>query len=149
METAFADLALIVLIDTFSKRAQNANIDSPTRLIHAIKIIIIADFSMSLDNILAISGASHGEIRLVIFGLLLSVPILMFFSQKIAGFMDKYPLLVYVGAIILSMVAAELICSDRIVGQYISKPLEIIITIAIVVSVFVISKIKFYLIRIR
>lgn len=135
-----------LLIDTFSREAQNANVDSPTRLIHAIKIIIIADFSMSLDNILAISGASHGEIRLVIFGLLLSIPILMFFSQKIAVFMEKYPLLVYVGAIILSWVSAELICSDRIVGQYISK---LVISIAIVVCVFVISKIKFYLIKIR
>lgn len=133
-----------LLIETSSKENKELHVDSPTKLINAIKIIIIADFSMSTDNILAISGASHGDINLLIFGLLFSIPILMFFSQKIANFMDSYPFLVYVGAVILSMVAGEIIFSDKFVAQYVNEPLGLILTVLVTLCILVASKIRVY-----
>jgi len=133
-----------LLIEASSKENKDLHVDSPTRLINAIKIIIIADFSMSTDNILAISGASHGDINLLVFGLLFSIPILMFFSQKIANFMDSYPFLVYIGAVILSMVAGEIIFSDKFVAQYVNEPLSLLLTVLMILCILVASKIKIY-----
>jgi len=135
-----------LLIEASAGENKEARIDSPERLLNAIKIIIIADFSMSMDNILAISSASHGNVNLLIFGLLFSIPILMLFSQKIAHFMDKYPLLIYAGGIILSLVAGEVIFSDKIVAQYIKEPFGLIFTILIVFLVLVLSRIKIRLV---
>lgn len=138
-----------LLIDSSSGEVQGHNIDSPTRLINAIKIIIIADFSMSLDNILAISGASHGNIKMLVFGLIFSIPILMFFSQQIVRLMDKLPFLIYVGVAVLSWVAAEIICTDQMIAQYVKEPFDLILTVAIITGVFIICKIRVLLIRIK
>lgn len=135
-----------LLNESSGKKTKEPELDLPTRLLNAIKLIIIADFSMSTDNILAIGGASHGNVKLLIFGLLFSIPILMFFSQKIASYMDNYPVLVSLGAIVLGMVAGEVIFSDKFVTQHIQEPYNIILTILIVCFVFATSKIKIFFI---
>lgn len=133
-----------LLKENSGKESGEPGMTAPTRLWHAVKLIIIADFSMSTDNILAISAASHGNVKLLIFGLLFSIPILMFFSQKIAAYMDNYPFLVYFGAVLLSLIAGEIIFSDKIVMQYVKEPYDLLLTILIVVFVFAASRIKIY-----
>lgn len=83
-----------------------------TTMGHAIKTIVIADFSMSLDNMLAVGGASHGSLFLLIFGLGLSIPFVVFASNLLSRLMDKYPIIVYFGAAILGKVGGEMIISD-------------------------------------
>ena len=86
----------------------------------AIRIIILADIIMSLDNMLAIAAASHGNLFLLIFGLGLSIPILMVGAAFIAWLMNKYPWLVFLGAAILGWVAGEMLVKDRIVHGWIA-----------------------------
>jgi YjbE family integral membrane protein len=83
----------------------------------AIKTIVIADVVMSLDNVLAVAGASHGDFFLVLFGLMLSIPIIMWGSRIIAVMMNKLPWLVYVGSAILGYTAGQLIMEDPIIHQ--------------------------------
>jgi YjbE family integral membrane protein len=80
---------------------------------HAIWIIAVADFIMSTDNIIAIGGASRGSFGLILFGLGLSIPIIMFCASWIANLMDRYPWLAYVGAGILGWTAGFMIVDDK------------------------------------
>jgi YjbE family integral membrane protein len=78
----------------------------------AIRIIVIADFVMSLDNVLAIGGAAKGDLLLVIFGLMLSIPLLMWGSTIVAKFMNEYPVLIYFGSGVLTFTASTMILED-------------------------------------
>lgn len=82
----------------------------------AVRIIILADVVMSLDNILAVGGASHGNIMLLLFGLALSIPIVLFGSQVLTGMLRRWPALAYIGSGVLAWTAAEMIVHDKKVG---------------------------------
>jgi len=85
----------------------------------AIWIIMIADLTMSTDNILALAGASKGNLFLLLFGLALSIPLVVFGSTLLSRLMDKYPIIIYLGAAVLGKVAAELIFTDPAVEKII------------------------------
>jgi len=89
---------------------------------HAIKIMLIADLSMSLDNVIAVAGASHGNFLLMFFGLGLSIPFVTFTSGLLSMLMDRYPIIIYIGAAILGSVAAEMMIGDRALAGYITFP---------------------------
>ena len=85
------------------------------RLLQAIWYVVFADITMSTDNILAIAGASHGSAELIIFGLALSIPFVVFSSNLLAKLMDRYPIVIYLGAAILGNVGGEMIMRDPFV----------------------------------
>ena len=79
---------------------------------HVFPAIAIADAVMSLDNVLAISAASHGNVWLFIFGLLLSVPLIIFGSQIITGIIDRFPIFIWLGAALLGWIAGSMFVDD-------------------------------------
>ena len=83
----------------------------------AIQTIILADVVMSLDNILAVAGAAHGDIRLLIFGLLLSIPILLFGSELVARLLGRFPAFLYLGVFVLVHAAVAMILHDPTVAR--------------------------------
>ena len=83
----------------------------------AIWIILIADITMSTDNVLAVAACCKGNLFLLIFGLSLSIPFVVFTSNLLAMLMDKYPFLVYVGAAILGRVGGEMVITDSFMIQ--------------------------------
>jgi len=83
-----------------------------TTIWQAIKVIVIADITMSLDNMLAVGGASHGNMFLLLFGLGLSIPFIVFTSNLLSMLMDKYPIIIYAGAAILGKVGGEMMITD-------------------------------------
>ncbi len=83
-----------------------------TTIWQAIKIIVIADITMSLDNMLAVGGASHGNLFLLLFGLGLSIPFIVFTSNLLSMLMDRYPIIIYIGAAILGKVGGEMMVTD-------------------------------------
>ncbi|WP_094547823.1 TerC family protein [Petroclostridium xylanilyticum] len=85
----------------------------------AVYSIIIADITMSLDNVLAIAGAAKGNIGLIIFGLLINIPIIFFGSQFVADLMKKYTFVIYIGGAILAHTAFGMILEDRLIVPYI------------------------------
>jgi len=94
------------------------HIKGSSGLLEAVKIIILADFVMSVDNMLAVAAASHGSFFLLMFGLGLSIPIILFCSALVATMMNKWPWLVIVGAGILGWVSGEMIVADKMIGPY-------------------------------
>jgi YjbE family integral membrane protein len=100
-------------------------------LLEAIWIIIVADVVMSLDNVLAISGAAHGDMTLVIFGVALSIPIVIWGSGLLARLMARLWWIVDVGAAILGWVAGEMILGDRVVQGWLGGHPSPVVTRAV------------------
>lgn len=91
-----------------------------TSVWQAVRIIVVADITMALDNMLAVGGASRGNVFLLLFGLALSVPFIIFTSNLLSTLMDRYPLILYAGAAILGKVAAEMVLTDPSVAARIA-----------------------------
>jgi YjbE family integral membrane protein len=89
-------------------------------ILQAIKLIVIADITMALDNMLAVGGASHGNLFLLLFGLGLSIPFVVFTSNLLSMLMDRYPVIIYVGAAILGKVGGEMIITDPFVEGFLA-----------------------------
>jgi YjbE family integral membrane protein len=90
----------------------------------AIKTIIIADALMGLDNVLAIAGASHGDFSLVVIGLLVSVPIVVWGSTLILRWVDRFPIIITIGAGVLAYTAAKMITDEKFLkGFFEDNPL--------------------------
>lgn len=83
-----------------------------TTIGQAIKLIVIADITMATDNMLAVAGASHGNLFLLLFGLGLSIPFVVLTSNLLSMLMDKYPVIIYLGAAILGKVGGEMLITD-------------------------------------
>lgn len=83
----------------------------------AMWFIVVADVTMSMDNILAVAGIAHGNIYLLIFGLSVSIPMVIFASSIIAKLMDNYPVIIYIGAALLGRVAGQMIMTDAFTVQ--------------------------------
>jgi len=88
------------------------SIESSDSLWRAVRTIAIADAVMSLDNVIAIAAASRGHPELFIFGLLLSIPLIIYGSQIIMDLLTRFPILIWLGAALLGWIAGEMIVSD-------------------------------------
>ncbi|MEH7209971.1 TerC family protein [Priestia megaterium] len=87
-------------------------------LISAIKTIVVADLVMSLDNVVAVAGVAHGNITLIIIGLLVSIPLIVWCSQLLMKIMQKFPIIVYIGSALLAYTAGEMILKDKGLEPY-------------------------------
>ena len=96
----------------------DGKINQSSNLLTAIRTIIIADFVMSLDNALAITAAAKGDIGLVVFGLLLSVPIIIWGSGLILRLMDRFPVIITAGAGLLGWLGGGLMISDKLLVEF-------------------------------
>ena len=91
-------------------------------LLQAMWLIIVADITMSTDNVLAVAGASHGDPFLLFFGLALSIPFVVFTSNLLSTLMDRYPIIIYIGAAVLGKVAGEMIFTDPAMVRWLAFP---------------------------
>lgn len=112
-------IAVKVLADASSEPAPE-----PPRgqLLKAIWFIVVADITMSIDNVLAVAGAARGSVPLIVFGLCVSIPFVVFSSNLIATLMDRYPAVVYLGAAVLGKVGAEMMLTDPYVVKAMHPP---------------------------
>ena len=99
-------------------------------LYDAIRTIIIADFVMSLDNSVAIAAAAKGNMALVIFGLALSVPIIIGGSAIILNLMTRFPIIIMLGGALLGWLAGDLIVHDPLLADYVKTLPEMTLTYA-------------------
>ena len=112
-------IAVKLLLDNTGERLPGKEADG---LWSAVWLILVADITMSLDNVLAVAAASRGSFGLLLFGLGLSIPLVVFTSNLLARLMDRYPIIIYVGSAILGKVGGEMIMTDRLVGEVFSPP---------------------------
>ncbi|TLS38759.1 TerC family protein [Pseudalkalibacillus caeni] len=95
------------------------DVESAPNLWAAVKTIIIADAAMGLDNVIAVAGAAEGHFLLVVIGLLISVPIVIWGSTIILKLMERFPVIIYIGAGILAWTASKMILHEPLVGDFI------------------------------
>ena len=98
---------------------QEHNIQAKDTFWSAIGTIVVADAVMGIDNALGIAAAADGNLWLVIFGLLISVPIILFGSTVIARILERYPRSVFIGSFVLFVVAIQMILKEPFVDRYI------------------------------
>ncbi|MBB3113674.1 YjbE family integral membrane protein [Paenibacillus phyllosphaerae] len=111
-------LLLFIAIKLLKGDDAEEHIQSGANLKEAIRTIIIADVVMSLDNVLAVAGAANNNMVLIIIGLAISIPLIIWASQLLMALMTRFPTIVILGAALLGYTAGEMILSDRIVGEH-------------------------------
>lgn len=95
----------------------------------AMKTIVIADALMGVDNVLGVAGAAHGSFDLVIIGLLVSVPIVVFGSTLVLKLVERFPLIMQAGAAVLAFTAARMIVSEPLLDAVFDPP-QVLNTVA-------------------
>lgn len=93
----------------------------------AVWTIMLADFLMGIDNIMAVAGASSGNMLLVAIGLFISIPIIVWGSTIVIGIIERFPLFIYLGAAVLAWTASKMIIKDAYVQPYLTNPLPIML----------------------
>ena len=88
------------------------NIESSDNLMAAIKTILIADLVMSLDNVIAVAAAAGGSMTLLILGLAISIPLVIFGATLLLSLMERFPIIITIGAALIGMVAGEMLVTD-------------------------------------
>jgi YjbE family integral membrane protein len=98
----------------------HGKIEGATSLAGAIRTIIVADAVMSLDNVIAVAGAAKGDLGLVIFGILISIPIVVWGSKFVLKLMDRFPVVITFGAALLGWIAGDMAVSDVALKPYLA-----------------------------
>ncbi len=136
-------IAFKLLVD----EENQGNVKSGESIREAVRTIIVADLLMGLDNVLAVAGAAKGHPLLVVLGLLISIPIIVWGSNLILYFIEKYPAIIFVGAAVIAWTAGNMVVSDVYVHEYFITKLPLldlaipIITTLLVTSIgFIIRK---------
>jgi YjbE family integral membrane protein len=124
------------LLNPEQENAEHGN--ASTTFWGAMKTIVIADAIMGLDNVLAVAGASHGSYVLVVLGLLISIPVVIWGSTQILKLVERYPSVTYLGAAVLAWTAAKMMISEPISQEWLasqSPVLEYLIQVVVVLGV--------------
>ncbi len=103
---------------------EDPNVKVSNKFMGAVWSIIIADVTMSLDNVLAIASAAHGNIVLIVFGLILNIPIIFFGSQYVAKLMNKHPFVTYIGGAVLAHTSFKMLLEDPLITPFIPNIIE-------------------------
>jgi YjbE family integral membrane protein len=150
LEISFVKLAggLLILWIAFKlilPGSDEENVKEVSGLRQAIITILMADLVMSLDNVLGVAGAARGDLLLLLIGLATSIPIVVFASNIITRLMDRFPIIVLIGAAILGRVAGEMIMSDpwvvRAMGGHPGRILDYTVQFVLAVGVVVAAKV--------
>lgn len=116
---------------------KHESIAAESTIMQAVGTIVIADMVMGIDNVIAVAGVAHGDFLLIVLGLLISIPIMVFGSTFVIFLIDKFPIVIYIGAGILAFTAGKMMLDEPLLNNVV-EPLKmgkwvIIAIIAIVV----------------
>lgn len=101
--------------------ADGESVSGGSSLFSAIRTIVIADAVMSLDNVIAIAAASHGRVELLILGLLISIPLIVYGSTLVLKALERFPLLITAGGALLGWIAGEVVVTDPVLVDWVSR----------------------------
>jgi YjbE family integral membrane protein len=95
-----------------------------TTLWHAVRIVVVADIVMSLDNVIAVAAAANGQLSLLILGLAISIPMIIAGAALIMLILDRFPVLVWLGAMLLGWIGGDVIASDQAIQPFLHRVLD-------------------------
>jgi YjbE family integral membrane protein len=96
-------------------------VKSGNSLMSAIRTIVIADAVMSLDNVIAIAAASHGRVELLVLGLLISIPLIVYGSTLVLKALERFPLLITAGGALLGWIAGDVLVTDPVLVGWVER----------------------------
>ncbi len=106
-----------------SAKSENSEDHQHTSLWSAMRTIIFADAVMGMDNVLAVAGAAHGSFLLVILGLLISIPLVVWGSSLVLKLVERFPVVIYLGAGVLAWTATNMIVNEPLSKAFFNKRL--------------------------
>ena len=116
-----AVLLLWIGVGLLKGEDEDENIEGNAGLMAAVKTIIIADLVMSLDNVIGVAAAAKGSVPLLVIGLVISIPLIIFGSTLILKLMNRFPVIITLGAGLLGWVAGEMTLTDPAIHDFIEK----------------------------
>jgi len=114
-------LLLYIGVSLLLPEDEGDGIESSSNLASAIKTILIADLVMSLDNVIAVAAAAGGHLSLLIIGLAISIPLVIFGSTLLLHLMERFPIIITIGAGLLGFVAGEMFVSDPVLESWLGQ----------------------------
>jgi YjbE family integral membrane protein len=115
---------LVIAAKLLVPEEEGDEVTAGTSLWHAIRIVVIADIVMSLDNVIAVAAAANGQLSLLILGLAVSIPMIVAGAALIMMVLDRFPILVWLGATLLGWIAGDVIESDPAVQPFLHRLLD-------------------------
>jgi YjbE family integral membrane protein len=115
---------LVIAAKLLVPEDESDEIAAGTTLWHAIRIVVIADIVMSLDNVIAVAAAANGQFSLLILGLAISIPMIIAGAALIMLVLDRFPILIWLGAMLLGWIGGDVIASDSAVQPFLHRLLE-------------------------
>ena len=115
---------LVIAAKLLVPEDEGDEIAAGTTLWHAIRIVVIADIIMSLDNVIAVAAAANGQLPLLVLGLAISIPMIVAGAALIMMVLDRFPILVWLGALLLGWIAGDVIESDPAVQPWLHQLLN-------------------------
>ncbi len=115
---------LVIAAKLLVPEDEDDEIAAGTTLWHAVRIVVIADIIMSLDNVIAVAAAANGQLSLLILGLAISIPMIIAGAALIMLVLDRFPILVWLGAMLLGWIAGDVIASDPAVAPFLHRLIE-------------------------
>ncbi|MCA1064364.1 TerC family protein (plasmid) [Rossellomorea sp. AcN35-11] len=130
-------LLILIAFKLLTENKSHGDMSGVESFWKAIQTIIIADVLMGLDNVLAVAGAAQGDFRLVLIGLLVSIPIVVWGSTLILKWIDRFPSIVTFGSAILAWTASKMIVHEEFIERNIANIMNVYVFEFIVVSIVV------------
>jgi len=115
---------LVIAAKLLVPEDEGDDVTAGTSLWHAIRIVVIADIVMSLDNVIAVAAAANGQLPLLILGLAISIPMIIAGAALIMMVLDRFPILVWLGATLLGWIAGDVIESDPAIHPLLQRLLD-------------------------
>jgi YjbE family integral membrane protein len=116
-----AALLLWIGIGLLKGEDDEEEMEGHSNLAAAIKTIVIADLVMSLDNVIGVAAAAKGNVALLVFGLVISIPLIIFGSTIILKLMNRFPVIITLGAALLGWVAGEMVLTDPAIHDFVER----------------------------
>src|SRR6201992_1790873 len=130
---------LVIAAKLLVPEDENDEVAAGTTLWHAVRIVVIADIIMSLDNVIAVAAAAQGSWPLLIIGLAVSIPMIIAGAALIMLVLDRFPVLIWIGAMLLGWIAGDVIASDPVDQAFLHKLVDGQINIEATSAIFGLS----------
>jgi YjbE family integral membrane protein len=136
---------LVIAAKLLVPEDEGDEIKAGTTLWHAIRIVVIADIVMSLDNVIAVAAAANGQLSLLILGLAVSIPMIIAGAALIMLVLDRFPVLIWLGAMLLGSIAGEVMASDPVDQAVLHEVLsgQMVFSIEATSAIFGVSHLSF------
>lgn len=121
IQAAGGIMLLYIALKLLFEEDGNVNIKQSTTLWSAVYTILVADFVMSLDNVLAIAAIADGDLALIVIGIAISIPIVVWGSGIVVKLLQRFPILVFAGSAILAYTSGEMVLRDPKLGLWLQE----------------------------